>query len=248
MANLPTFNNADELRERGFVMRDPPVNILAYDPAGDGRDNDALLIVSREEHRRGELWDPDLAVEFIFRILAAHRMPPGLEFPDKLARILRLNSFMAKWTHHKRAHGHIICVEANGVGWGMASSLKSKVNVPVIPYVTVARADEKTYVEGKVSMPRLAALDHLRIQLELHRVKAAKDAQGIKDLGQELNSFVWVRKGRPEAIAGQTDDLVMALAGAVWIGTKLLPPVTKQQKIGNRTPTHGTRSGSMRVQ
>jgi hypothetical protein len=248
MADFPTFNTADELRERGFVMRDPPVNILAYDPAGDGRDNDAILLLSREEHRRGELWDPDLAVEFIFRILAAHRMPPGLEFPDKLARILRLNAHMHKWTKQGRAHSHVICVETNGVGWGMASSLKTKVSVPVIPYVTVARADEKVFIEGKVSMPRLAALDNLRVQLELHRVKAAKDAQGIKELGQELNSFVWVRKGRPEAIQGQTDDLVMALAGGVWIGTKLLPPVTKQQKVGNRAPTHGTRTGNMRVQ
>jgi hypothetical protein len=242
------FNNAEELRERGFVMRDPPVNILSYDPAGDGKDNDAIVLLSREEHRRGELWDPDLAVEFIFRILLAHRLPPGLEFPDKLARILRLNASMQAWNRQKRSHSHVICVEANGVGWGMASSLKSKVTVPVIPYVTVGRADEKTYTEGRVSMPRLPALDNLRMQLELHRVKAAKAAPGMKDLSSELNAFVWRRPGRPEAIAGQTDDLVMALAGGIWIGTKLLPPVTKQQKIGRNGISRGTTTGSMRVQ
>lgn len=248
MAEANTFNNAEELRERGFVLRDPPVNILCYDPAGDGRDNDALLILSREEHRKGELWDPDLAVEFVFRILAAHRMPQGLEFPDKLARILRLHAHMNKWNKAGRSHSHVITIEANGVGWAMASSLKTKTTVPVIPYVTVGRVDEKTYTEGRISMPRLTALDFLRMQLELHRVKAAKDAIGIKDLSQELNSFVWVRKGRPEAIQGQTDDLVMALAGGVWIGSKILPPVTRQQKLGHGMGSRDITRGSMRVQ
>ncbi len=35
--------------------------------------------------------DPDLAMEYVFRILGAHRMPPGIEFPDKQARLIKLN-------------------------------------------------------------------------------------------------------------------------------------------------------------
>lgn len=228
------FNNASDLRDRGFELRDPPLNILNYDPAGDGDDNDALVLLSREEWRRGELHDPDLAVEFIFRILLAHRIPQGLEFPDKVATILRINRQMGMWQGQGRQHAHILGVERNGVGYAMASTLRTKTNAPVLGYTTVSNTTDLPYTGGDVSMPRLASLDNLRVMLELHRIKLAKNCDGAKDIKGELNSFVWKGPNRPEAMVGQRDDLVMALAGAVWIGTKLIPPVIKQVKIDPR--------------
>lgn len=228
------FNSARDLKDRGFHLRDAPLNILNYDPAGDGDDNDALILVSREEWRRGELHDPDLAIEFIFRVLLAHRIPHGLEFPDKVATILRINRQMVKWQSQGRQFSHVLGVENNGVGYAMASSLRTKTAIPVIGYTTVSNTTEKPYTGGAVSMPRLAALDHLRVMLELHRIKLARDCEGAKDLKGELNSFVWKGPNRPEAMKGQRDDLVMALSGAVWIGSKLIPPVNKAVKLNPR--------------
>ena len=236
---VDAFNTTTDLRGRGFRLVDPPVNILNYDPAGDGDDHDALVLVSREEWRRGELHDPDLSMEFIFRILLAQRMPKDWEFPDKVAGILRLNKQLLRWQSKGLQHAHVIGVESNGVGYAMASSLRHRTGVPVMAYTTVGKASDTPFESKKVAMPRLASLDNLRVLFELHRLKMVPDIQGKDDLVSELNSFVWARAGRPEAMTGQHDDLVMALAGACWIGTKLLPPVTKQVKID---PRHGIQS------
>lgn len=252
MSKADVFNTAEELRERGYSKRVAPFNILNYDPAGDGDDHDALVLVSREEWQRGELHDPDLSVEFIYRILMAHRLPKGMEFPDKIATILSINRQMNRWVGRGAAYSHAIGVETNGVGYATASTLRSKTNVPVIPYVTVGMASDKPFANKQVAMPRLASLDNLRVLLELHRVKAVKDCYGIDDLHAELNSFVWAGPKRPEAMTGQHDDLVLALAGAVWIGSKLIPPVTKQvkvdQKRGIRDHLNRKTSGAIRIQ
>lgn len=249
---MDIFNTVVDMKERGFHLYDPPLNILNYDPAGDGDDNDALVMVSREEWRRGELYDPDLAIEMIFRVLLAHRFPKGLEFPEKTATILRVNRQMLRWQGQGRQYAHVIGVENNGVGYAMASTLRTKTNIPIIGYTTTGTSTkDKPYEGGAVSMPRLAALDNLRVMTELHRVKIARDCEGKAQLSGEMNSFVWARPGRPEAIEGQHDDLVMALCGAIWIGTKLLPPVTKQVKIDPKAGimSHNRRlRGNMRLQ
>jgi hypothetical protein len=228
---LDTFNSAEDMRDRGFHMMDPPLAILNYDPAGDGDDRDAIIMLQREEWRRGELHDPDLAVEYIFRILLAQRLPKDDEFPDKLARILGANRQLRQWKNQGRIWEYVIGVEQNGLGYAMASSLRTKTNTPVIGYTTVRNTSDKPYTAKNVSMPRLAALDNLRVMLEIHRLKIAKDCVGKKELIGEMNSFVWAAPGRPEAVDGQHDDLVMALCGAIWIGTKLIPPYNKQLKI-----------------
>ena len=249
MTDVP-FNTHDELIARGYRMVDAPINILCYDPAGDGDDNDALVMVSREEWRRGELYDPDLSMEFMFRVLMAKRMPTDWDFPDKVAGVLRVNKQMLKWQAQGLQHAHVIGVETNGVGYAMGSTLKSKTNTPIFEYVTVGKASDQPFEAKRMAMPRLAALDNLRVLLELQRLRPTKDCEGIADLRQEMNSFVWKRPGRPEAMEGTHDDLVMALAGACWIGTKLLPPITKQVKIDPRSgiQEHNRRtSGNIRL-
>lgn len=231
---MEIFNSAAELRSKGFTLRDPPLNIVSYDPAGDGKDNDSLVLVAREEWRRGELYDPDLAVEFIFRAQLAYRMEMGLELPDKLAKLLALNRMLNKAQIKGTEAGHVFCVETNGVGYGIASSLRSKLKSQVYTYVTVGRATEKSWQEQRLAMPRLPALDNLRMLMELHRLKSVRGGPGIEQLVEELNAFVWRTAGRPEAMLGAKDDLVMALAGACWIGSKIIPPLIKQQRFPSR--------------
>ena len=204
---------------------------MNYDPAGDGDDKDALIVVTREEHQRGEVYDPDFAVEMKFRVLMCERMKPTYEFPDKLAHILALHRKLQQWQMSGRIYTHVMGVESNGVGWGLASAMREKLGDVVIPYTTIGSSTEKPFAGAKVSMPRLAALDHLRIMMETHHLKLIPDAPGAKDLIQEMNSFVWRRPGRPEAMQGQKDDLVMALCGAVWIGSKLIGPVLRAKTV-----------------
>jgi hypothetical protein len=216
-------------------MRLPPINFIAYDPAGDGDDDDAIVLMAREEHQRGEPWDPDYAVQMKYRVRLAYTLPQGMEFVDKLAVCLSMHKQLMRLEGEGQQKAHFFCVEANGVGWGIASALRSKISSKVVTYTTVANATENPFTEKRVAMPRLAALDNLRILIETHHMRIEPDAPGADMLMQQLNAFVWRRAGRPEAIEGQKDDLVMALTGAAWIASRLVPP---QQKAITYRP-HG---------
>jgi hypothetical protein len=234
MSEIAQFNSTREWKEKGYYLRTPPLVLVGYDPAGDGSDRDAMVMIAREEHQKGEPWDPDFAVLMLFRVLMAHRMRPDLEFPDKLAMLLRLHRQLVGWRRIGRAANHVFCVETNGVGYAMASSMRNVVKGNIVGYTTVGSSSEKPFVEKKVAMPRLAALDNLRVLTETHQLKLARDAPGRQHLLQEMSSFVWRGPGRPEAMDGQHDDMVMATAGACWIGTKIIPPMLKQTRVTAR--------------
>jgi len=240
---LKQFNNADDLKERGFQLLTPPVTIVSVDPSGDGDDKDGVVAVSREEHQRGMAHDPDFAVEFVFRILLAHELPLDYEFPDKLASLLNLDKRLQRWTSQKRQSAHFFAFETNGVGYGYASSFARKSSTRVIPYATVGRVSNTSKPPGnaKVAMPRLDALDNTRILIETGYLKAATGAPGLDVLQKQMQAFVWRGKNRPEAMAGQNDDLVLALTGALWVGSKVIPPMLKQVKMPGvqRRPNHG---------
>lgn len=238
---MTQFNNAADLRSRGFQLLTPPVTIVCLDPSGDGDDFDGVVALSREEHQRGRVYDPDFAVEMVFRVLLAHRMPKDWEFPDKLAAMLNIDKMLKTWTATGRQTAHVLCVEANGVGYGYASSLSRKTSTTVIPYSTVGKVSSTNTVpmNAKVAMPRLEALDNLRILAETGYLKVMPEAPGKKLLEAEMNAFVWRGKNRPEAQEGQHDDLVLALTGAAWVGSKVLPPVLKQVRVGRNTTSSG---------
>jgi hypothetical protein len=221
------FNNTEDWRTKGFYLRTPPVVIAAYDPAGSGSDRDAVVLLNREEHQKGEPHDPDFAVAMKFRVLGTTAFPPEFEFPDKLARMMALNRQLIRWQEAGKCYTFFYAIETNGVGWAMASALRSKLGPRVISYTTSGSAKEKPYEGGAISMPRLAALDHTRVLLETGHLKMAPNCHGGKELAQEIAGFVWRRPGRPEAMEGQHDDRVMALAGGCWVGTKIVQPVLK---------------------
>ena len=229
--DIEVFNSDEDWRDQGYSLSTPPLYIVCYDPAGDGDDADALVVISREEWQRGIPEDINFSVQMKFRVLMCQRMPQDYEFPEKLARILALHKKLTNWTALGRITSHVICVETNGVGWGLASALRDKLGNVVIPYTTTGSSSSEPYSGKKTSMPRLAALDHLRILMETHHLKVIPDAPGVKLLTNEMNSFVWRRPGRPEAMHGQKDDLIMALTGGVWIGSKIIGPFLKAKKL-----------------
>lgn len=240
---MKVFNNASDLKERGFQLLTPPVTIVAVDPSGDGDDRDGVVAVAREEHQRGMAHDPDFAVEFVYRIMLAHQLPQEYEFPDKLASLLALDKKLQGWTGQRRQTAHFFTFETNGVGYGYASSFSRKSPTKVIPYATVSRVNNAGAAPGraKIAMPRLEALDNTRVLIETGYVKGATGAPGLDILQKQMQAFVWRGKNRPEAMAGQRDDLVLALTGALWIGSQIIPPVLKQVNMPGKTrkPNHG---------
>jgi hypothetical protein len=238
-----SFNTAHDLRKRGFQLMTPPVTLVCMDPSGDGDDFDAIVALSREEHQRGHTHDPDFAVEFVYRVLMAHRLQQSWEFPDKLASLLALDRTLRGWTLAGRQQAHFFAIETNGVGYGYASSLAKKTTTKVMPYATVGKIGSTYRPPGnaKYAMPRLDALDNLRILVETGYIKIAPDCPGKKELQDEMAAFVWRKQNRPEAMVGQHDDLVMALAGATWAASKILPPILKSTTMRNTARVAGAR-------
>jgi len=244
-----SYANGKLLRERGFVLKTPPFYIVALDPAGDGADNNAVVMLGREEHARGDPVDPDFAVEFMLRVKMAMRMSQDLEFSDILAQLYSLHRYLLGLRAKGASSGHLFAVETNGVGFGYEAQLREKVGSErVIGYTTVGTKSDDTEVGKKLTMPRLAGLDNLRVQIESGHLKLEQDAPGSKELEAEFRSFVWRSPGRPEALDGHRDDLVMATAGATWMATKLIPPMLKQASFRDRRRRQSAAaSGNMRI-
>jgi len=225
------YNTGKTLQERGFQLKVAPLHFVCFDPAGDGDDYNGLVLLAREEHQKGLPEDPDFAVEHMIRVKMSMRLNQELEYADLLAQLYRINRYLNGLRNQGLSYGHVFCVETNGVGYGYEQALRDKIGrrTPVIGYTTIGNMNNDATAAKKMVMPRLAGLDHMRIMLETHHLKLDKDAPGSRELEGEFRAFVWRSPGRPEAMEGHNDDLVMALAGATWCATKLVPPVLKSK-------------------
>ena len=250
MADISTqiYANAATLKARGFHMLMPPVYIVALDPAGDGNDNNAVVMLGREEHQKGLPTDPDYAVEFMLRVKMALRVRKDAEFSDVLAQMYRLHRYLNGLKRKGISSGHVFMVETNGVGYGYCAQMQDKLGSNrVLGYTTVGTMKEDPNENKRLVMPRLAGLDNLRIMIETGHFKIEKDAPGAKEFEAEFRSFVWRAPGRPEALEGHHDDLVMGAAGATWCATKLLPPLSKQASFTAPKNTVRSKSANIRV-
>jgi len=233
------LNTRRELEGEGFYLQTPPVSLIMLDPAASGEDGNALVWLDREEWQRGEPWDPDFSTIMICRAKLFAQLESSMEWPQVMSRIYRLHKYMLQREKAGLSFRYFFGVETNGVGYGYAMHLREKLGPSrVLTLSTVAGDKDRVFSEKGIVMPRLAGLDHLRLSIETQRLKVDKDAPGTKDLDTQLRSFVWARPGRPEALEGQRDDLVMALALANWLLTKVLPPVLKAED--KSTGTYGT--------
>jgi hypothetical protein len=232
-----------ELRAAGFQEKGPTTEILAFDPAGAGADSPGLVWVTRRTFILGDYpYEPDSSAQPIMRIRAAVAMVPDSSYAEQEARCLTWHRRMMAAQRADQVEQHAVCIETNGVGFALGDQLKRKIGKFCLPYTTVAAAD-KTFKGGKVLMPRGPALGLLRAHMVMHRLKASDDAIGMEDLGRQLDSFLRSEKknGKPEAMAGEHDDLVLPLAACCWMSNRILPlrlptdPAAGYRRRRNRT-------------
>lgn len=88
---------------------------------------------------------------------------------------------------------------------------RTKENVPVDPYYAMSSND---YMPGYsvTSANRLPMLAKMEQYIRLNDIKIKS-----RRLVEELKTFVMTEGNRPEAQRGYNDDLVMALAGGIWV-------------------------------
>lgn len=241
-ASAPSINSTKALNDLGFYNKEPPIAFLTLDPSGDGEDNNALVLMFREEFERGERYDIGYEHQMIYRFAMMHRLRSDMEFPEVLAALLRAWRVLVGMRDRGRIGDYAIIVETNGVGHGYYHSVRSKVGDRVLGVYTSGGDKDSAVNQSKIIMPRMAGLDNFRLLLEQQQVKLAihpetgVQAPGATAFKSELGSFVWRGPKKPEALAGQKDDLVMAAAIGAWVASKLYPPVAKAVRIPKPKP------------
>lgn len=229
------LNTVREFNHYGYYLQTPPVSLIVLDPAGDGNDGNGIVWMDREEYQKGEPEDPDFSVIPVNRIKFAAQLDSAMEWSDVMARLLALHRFMLLRERRGLSFRYFITVEVNGVGYGYANHLKEKVGTKkIIKVTTVGGQKEEAHNETGFIMPRLPGLDHLRMRIEGHTFKIDKTAPGLDILNSQMRSFVWLKKGRPEALPGQRDDLVMSSAIGNWTLSKIIPPALKAKRFTQR--------------
>jgi hypothetical protein len=98
--------------------------------------------------------------------------------------------------------------------------------------ITIHGGDQVTF-EGGWRVPKRDLVSVLQVTLQTERLKFAKDLPAVETLVQELLAFrVKISEQGHDSYGswreGSHDDLVLALACAVWFGERWEPPVPKR--------------------
>lgn len=222
-AAYDTLVSTDQLQSDGFRQRSAPVAVLAMDPAGDGKDRTALTLTEREAWVRGEPYDPD--VRLIYRLVwrIGTLFPVNAEFPFVNASVYSAMNRLRTAVSVGNLSEAVLAVECNGVGWGYASDLRTKLpKGSVMPITTTGGNYDHAMERRGYTMPRKPAADNFRVLMETGRWITAPEAPMADALKSEMDSFIW-RNGKPQAAEGQHDDLVMSSIIGSWVASKLIP-------------------------
>lgn len=136
----------------------------------------------------------------------------------------------------------LIAVETTG-GWGgsMLSELSAHMNYSNL-YVHVPADQRRRKLGTKLGFPmsqgrRPQVIDRLLLNMTADR----QIGRIYPELRMELATFVRNEKGRLEADVGQHDDLVMSLAGALWVLTEETTATEPPSNEGGSRPEHRTK-------
>lgn len=184
---------------------------------GQKRDHTALVVLERQRRHR-YLVGPDK--ELLVR--AAERLPLGTGYPEvveivrHVVRVVSAKLGPQEWCH--------LAVDATGVGKPVVDALRAANLGCRMTAVTITSGDKQHYRSGESSamnVPKQNLIAGLQLALEQGELRIAKTMGSAGMLTKEL---LEVRMQRRELAGirygaegpGRHDDLVIALALAVW--------------------------------
>ena len=186
---------------------------------GQKRDHTAIVMVEKPyRHPLASVADPTLTVRM------AQRLPLGTLYPTTV-EVIRYVVGMAMRAGYVR--GQVACqlvVDATGVGRPVVDALQSAGLGCQVTAVTITGGDKQHYRRGEgssMNVPKQDLMAQLLMALENGELKIAarmKEAGTLKrellDVRMSRRENGQIRLGADEY--GQHDDLVIALALAVW--------------------------------
>jgi hypothetical protein len=217
--------------------------VLACD-LGQSTDPTALCALehthSFREHERGGVDQH----EDSFAVRHLQRLPLGMPYPDQIAEIARIAA-------RPPLVGCEIVFDATGVGLPVANIADTVGMKPTRVIITAGA--EQSFVNGAWHVAKASLVSILDARLHLGELRFAAELLEAGAMREELRDFK--RKvsaaGRfqYEARVGRHDDLVLAVALALWlcVGRPVMPPPQFSFYSRSAPSSHlGTRAGNGR--
>ena len=187
---------------------------------GEKHDPSAIAVAERIE--RGRPYGAPEFEEMRVRLLA--RVPLGTPYPDLVDGVREL-------VLHDELRGQVtLVVDATGVGAPVVERLRgARLGCEVVA-VTITGGDKASHQGQNWSVPKADLLAGVQVLLEERRLRIAREMPEARWLIKELVDMRARRRtsGRVRMGAdgfGEHDDLVIAVALAVWRGRTRTPPV-----------------------
>ncbi len=186
---------------------------------GQKRDHTAIVMVEKPyRHPLASVVDPTLTVRM------AQRLPLGMGYPEMVEVVRHVVGMGMRAGYVRGQTPCAVVVDATGVGRPMVDTLKNSGLGCEVTAVTITGGDKQHYRRGEsgaMNVPKVDLMAHLLMALEKGELKIAAKMRESGTLKRELLD---VRVSRRESGAirfgadeyGQHDDLVIALALAVW--------------------------------
>lgn len=220
-SGIPTADPSARYREprpiapAPIVTRDKP--IIGLD-LGQVSDSSALALITR-------LTTGD--EEPIFQGTYLHRWPLGTSYPkivEGVTKMLEGESFK----HQPLRQQPVLAVDATGVGASVADMFKAaNIGAKFMPIIITG--GHKVNIDGGTyHVPKRLLVSTLQVALQTKRFKFAGQLPEAATLVSEMQNFQLTITEQAndtyEGRKGAHDDLLLAVAMAVWAGAWLKPP------------------------
>ena len=197
------------------------------------------IAVVEQEVLKDDRWHEETGV---LRLKHLERMELSASYPDIVARISMLLE-TPEIKDGERCGGAQVVLDVTGSGRAIVGLFERAEIKPVVVTITGAGVREEQIKFNDWRVPKVELVGALRVVYETRRLKMAKDIALLPTLVNEIRDF----KMRPPRIDpsapetwrdGQFDDLVFAVALAVWRADRHVPTPQVIRDEWDRRPSN----------
>ncbi len=187
---------------------------------GQARDFSAVAIVERGTERHDVEESPTFNVRHLERWKLGSPYPQIVEDVAQMLKRAPLGN--------NKAHEPMLAIDATGVGMPVVDMFKRERLLAELRPVIITGGDQANWSRGIVRLPKRHLVAVIQVALQSDKLKIAKSLPEATTLAQELRDFrVTLTEAANDTYGGRqgsNDDLVLAVALALWAAQRRDPP------------------------
>ena len=187
-------------------------HIISVSLGGPAKPSSLAVIEPRSEYWHPKGNESELDCENHFGVLWLERLAAGRPYPAIVARVRELAAA------RRLTRGCSLLVDITATGQSPVKMFEDQGLYP--EPVDVTNAADAAYHNGTQQIPRRDMIGAAQVALQSDRLKVSNKLELAATLVTDLQAFDPTLAG-PTARAGQNDDLVTAVAVAIWWGDRL---------------------------